>query len=198
MRITADLIPHSQFHKGIWLQSAEKADWYYFMKKQNPNTILSKAFIKSVDKPLKELVSYLHRKNIKTTPSCSGHHISERNLEKIFNSLQEDADKIRSDGLKLKDIQTGELYFFINKNYSLPWPKEYFIEKLTLYQRKGVLGMRLGNRKKAKEQILKICIKGVRMRERDSIVFIFTNENLKGYSNNTWKEITKQVKNILN
>ena len=196
MKITADLIPHTEFHKGVWLQRTENPGWYYFMKKSNPNTIKSKEFIKSVDGPLKELVRFLHKKNIKTTPSCAGHHISERNLEKIYNSLEKDAEKIRVCGLELKDVQTGKIYFYKDKDYFLPWNKEIFLEKLHIYQQKGVLGLRLGNRKKIKDQILNLKIKGMTSGEKDSILFIFSNHDLNGENKIIWKQVTKQVKSI--
>src|SRR4030095_6334738 len=110
MKITPRLIPHAAFHTGIWLLSVERPDWYYFMEKKNKNIISDKHFIKSVDKPLRKLVRFLHKRGIKTTPSCSGHHISERNLENIYDSLEKDRDQIRSTGLKLKDSETGKIY----------------------------------------------------------------------------------------
>jgi hypothetical protein len=196
-KITADLVPHTLFHKGIWLQSVENPGWYYFMKKENRNKIKNISFIKSVDEPLKELVQFLHKRNIKTTPSCSGHHIIERDLEKIYNSLESDGEKIRDTGIKLKDVETDKEHLFYDKHYLLPWSKKVFLEKLELYQQKGVLGIKLGNRKKAKEEVLNLKIDGVSTREKDAIIFIFTNENKKGDNKSTWKEITKQVKKIL-
>jgi hypothetical protein len=77
MKITPELIPHSEFHTGCWLQNANKPGWYYFMKRKNANVIINDLFIETVDEPLRELVTFLHSRNIKTTPSCSGHYISE-------------------------------------------------------------------------------------------------------------------------
>ena len=196
-KITAELVPHSQFHKGIWLQAIEEPGWYYFMKKQNHNRIINNGFMESVDGPLRELVSFLHHKNIKTTPSCAGHHIGERSLEKIFLALKKESDKIRDKGLDLKDVETGKHYFCHDEDYTLPWNKNHFIKKLSEYQQRGVIGIRLGNRKKAKEQLLKLNVDGSSINEKDSILFIFADESHKGDNRTTWGQITKEVKRIL-
>src|SRR5436190_22861786 len=153
MRVTPALIPHADFHTGIWLLPLKRPEWYYFMNKKSRNTITNKKFLKSVDKPLQSLVKLLHKKGIKTTPSCSGHHISERNLEKIYSGLEEDRQDIRNEGLPLKDIETGKLYLYRNDNYNLPWSKEIFLNELLEYQKTGVIGLRLGNKKKLKAKI---------------------------------------------
>lgn len=196
IEITPDLIPHSEFHTGIWLLSAERPDWYYFMKKKNSNIVRNKSFIKSVDRPLRGLVKFLHKRGIKTTPSCSGHHISERNLEKIYEALEKDKDDIVRAGLLLKDVETGKEYFFQDRNYVLPWTKQEFIDSVSIYQQKGVIGLRLGNRKKLKDRILKLKIDNVTVEERDSIIFIFADGEHKGNNRRTWKKITKEIKSL--
>src|SRR5215510_414118 len=142
MRVTPALIPHNEFHTGAWLLPATRPEWYYFMEKKNQNTIANKNFLKSVDKPLRELVKWLHKKGIKTTPSCAGHHISERNLEKIYTDLQKDGEAIRNGGLQLKDIETGRLYLYRNSRYNLPWNKQNFLDEVIVYQKSGVIGLR--------------------------------------------------------
>ena len=117
MKISPDLVPHSEFHAGVWLQSIERPSWYYFKKKQNRNIITNKNFITSLDTPLRELVKLLHKKGIRTTPSCSGHHLRERNLEKIYQDLKTDRREIRSSGLRLKDVETGQISFYKDKTY---------------------------------------------------------------------------------
>src|SRR5215510_7778426 len=141
MRVTPALIPHNEFHTGAWLLPATRPEWYYFMEKKNQNTIANKNFLKSVDKPLRELVKYLHKKGIKTTPSCSGHHISERNLEKVYSGLEKDREEIRNGGLQLKDIESGRMYLYKDSGFDLPWSKEIFLEKVTEYQQNGIIGL---------------------------------------------------------
>jgi hypothetical protein len=197
MKVTPDLIPHALFHTGAWLLPVERPYWYYFGKKRNSNTIRNKDFIKSVDGPLKELVEFLHGKGIRTTPSCSGHHISERDLKKIYEALEEDSHDIRNGGLDLSDIETGHSYLFRDKNYSLPWEKEDFLEKVETYQQKGVLGMHLENRKQIKGQLLALNQKGVTITQKGSLLFIFTDESQQAAIIETWNKITAEVKKIL-
>ncbi len=194
VNITPEMIPHAQFHTGAWLLSCERPGWYYFKKQQRRNVIRNKDFEESVDGPLRELVQFLHRKNIATTPSCSGHHIRERDFEQIYSQLKEDEKQINSAGLKMKDIESDRLFLFRNKDYKLPWSETEFLEKVIVYQQKGVLGMRLGNRKKIKESLLKLNIEDANFKEKDSILFVFTNESGRADIKQVWKEITQQVK----
>ena len=196
-KITPELIPHSEFHTGIWLLSPNRPDWYYFLKKRNHNSIRDKRFLSSVDRPLRKLVRFLHTRGIKTTPSCSGHHIRERSLEKIYDALEKDSQEIRSIGLNLKDVETGQIYFYNDKKYQLPWSREEFVEKVSVYQQKGVIGLRPGKRKKVKKQLLKLQIDGATFRERDGVIFIFTNEDNKGDNRKTWKQITRAVMKVV-
>jgi hypothetical protein len=194
MKITPNLVPHRDFHKGKWLLPVNHPSWYYFKKSSNHNKVTNKDFIKSVDAPLRELVKFLHKKGIKTTASCSGHHLSKRDLEKIYEDLKEDSVEIRHDGIKMKDIETGDQYFLKDKNYHLPWDKDGFLHRIKKYQQKGVLGMKLGNRKRIKNALLQLNIEGVRVEEKDSVVFIFTNEGK--HIKATWQKITEEVKKI--
>jgi hypothetical protein len=201
MIITPALIPHADFHTGTWLLPVKRAEWYYFMNKKSRNSITNKNFLKSVDKPLRSLVRWLHKKGFKTTPSCAGHHISERNLAKIYLGLKEDREEIRNGGLQLKDIESGKLYLYRNGNYNLPWNKECFVNEVIEYQKTGVIGLRLGNRKKIKAKVFQALEKfspEVSVREKGSVIFIFTNEDkTRNHNSDTWKKITRTLKSAL-
>lgn len=195
MKITADFIPHNKFHKGCWLLPIKRPNWYYFKEQKNKKTITNKDFSKSVDGPLKELVKYLHKKGIKTTPSCAGHHINEKNFERIYDSLKEDKKDIRNNGLVLEDCENGKIYIYKNKKYQLPWSKNIFLKTVMLYQQKGVIGIRLRN-KKLRKEVLKIKIPQIRIKEKNAVLFIFTKDK-NGNNRSKWKKITKKVKQIL-
>jgi hypothetical protein len=92
-------------------------------------------------------------------------------------------------------VESCKNYFYRNKNYQLPWSKNDFLSQLEVYQHKGVLGIKLGNRKKAKQDILKLQLDGVITDERDSVLFIYTDQ--PGENNIRWKMITREIKNIL-
>lgn len=197
LKINPDLIPHAEFHTGIWLRAVERPGWYYFLRRKNPNIIRHKEFYGGVDKPLRKLVKFLHEMGIRTTPSCAGHHYKPREFKKIYAGLEKESEIIRTRGLKLHDVQTGEKYFLRDKNYRLPWNLLEFIAKAESYQQRGVIGMRLQRRKKAKAGILAIRRTGIRIRERDAIVFIFVNENRAIDTRRQWKIISDQVMTIL-
>lgn len=196
MKISPELVPHADFHKGAWLLPEGRTDWYYFLKKKTAREIKNKDFINSVDGPLQPLVKYLHKKGIKTTPSCAGHHFGERNIEMTYDDLERDKEAIVNGGIRLKDIETGKLYLYQDKNYSLPWNREEFIKQLTIYQQKGVIGIRLGNHKTMIKELLKITVKGAIIKKKGNIVFIFVDGE-GGNNGRIWKRVTKEVKNII-
>jgi len=194
MKISPELIQHTKFHKGIWLLSPSRPCWYYFMKNPRPARITNRNFLRSVDKPLRELVKFLHSKGIKTTPSCSGHNKSKKVFEKIYESLKDDRAHIRNGGLKLKDIETGKLFLYQNKNYVLPWSRKHFLREVISYQKNGIIGIITGNKLKEKNKILDLKIEGAKIFEKDSIVFICTN----GGDTAVWKKITSEVRKCFN
>src|SRR5690349_18992055 len=117
MRITPELVPHRDFHRGRWLLNARHPAWYYFVKERKartPHVVLDPSFMASVDPPLRDLVRFLHRRGIGTTPSCSGHDLPEEELEAIHRSLIRDKNAIRDHGLDLLDVETGEHHVFRN------------------------------------------------------------------------------------
>lgn len=197
--ITPALIPHTQFHKGRWLLSVKRPSWYYFKARQhNPNKISSRDFIASLDPPLRKLVKFLHAKGIKTTPSCAGHDMTERNFEKIYSDLKKDEKEIRLNGLDLKDVETGKILHYYNKNYVLPWRKSVFVKELSRYQHKGVLGLHMGRRKKQAECLMALDIDGVKMKRDGNVVLMLTNEDHQSDIKSIWKKITGKVIEILN
>jgi hypothetical protein len=197
--ITPDLIPHSEFHKGSWLLPVDREDWYYFRRNKKHNTIHNKRFIGSVDRPLRPLIEWLRSKGIRTTPSCSGHHLSKTSIAKIYHNLELDEHIIRNEGLLLKDVESGKCYCYQDKKYALPWSQKQFIDGLTSYQQNGVLGIRTGRIKKLKEKILELPHllekndMHIKVKEEGSLIFIFTCEASQAAIMKTWKLITKEI-----
>lgn len=136
--LTAELIPHKDFHKGIWLKGEK---WYYFSPKERdfkiPTTI---DFHKTLDKDIIPIIDFLYSKGIATTPSCSGHFYNIENYKNIYQSLEKECLLIKNEGISLIDPETNKDYFFKDKNYELPWTLDEFINKVMNYQHKGVIG----------------------------------------------------------
>jgi hypothetical protein len=193
-RITAAFIPHEEFHTGAWLQSMRKPGWYYFMKKKTRNVITNEDFAGSVDAPLRELVTFLHEKGIRTTPSCAGHRFGKEDFGRIYDELEKDAAMIRGTGLALKDVETGQHYFLQRKKYTLPWTRSYFTRKMLTYQSNGIIGIRPGRFRRKKNELLQLRVPGVKLRLKDGIVLIYV-PGKKGENNDRkWKQVTNAVK----
>lgn len=196
MKITPEIIQHNQFHKGVWFLPLERPFWYYFMRKKNENRIRSRSFLRSVDEPIRDLVRFLHSKGFRTTPSCSGHFRSEKEYEKIFNSLEKDERDIKGYGLKLNEIESGKTLVYKEKDYSLPFNRSDFVKNVNHIQQNGVLGIRFGNNQRIKKRVLQLKIEGVKIVDGDDIVCIHTSENNSISNERTWKKITSEIKYI--
>jgi hypothetical protein len=193
MRPTPDFVPHSQFHTGVWLLSEKRPGWYYFMKKKNDHLIHNDEFMESVDPPLRDLVEFLHERNITTTPSCSGHCKSERNFAKLWHDLKADKADVRQDGLVMKEIESGEGFHFRDPAYQLPWTKETFIDRARNYQEKGIVGLRVNG--EIKNQLFQLKSDGITTEERDGYVFFRIIEG-DGDNREKWKWLTTEVKAV--
>jgi len=194
-KITPDLIPHKNFHQGQWLLSAKHPGWYYFRQTGKRININNNHFYASVDAPLLELVRFLHRRSIQTTPSCSGHHKSEKIFKKIYSQLLKDKKEIQNGGLRLKNIESGNSTLLRDAAYSLPWSRNTFVSQVMRYQHYGVIGLKVKGR--LKQKLLKLYIPGVEVYQKDSIVFIQTCETSPALINKTWKRITREIKRLM-
>lgn len=197
MIISPALIPHDQFHLGIWLVSVENPCWYYFMKRKNTNIISNDSFLESVDPPLQKLVQFLHEQGIRTTPSCSGHYKNIGEYKEIYAALRNDLQKIQHHGLALKDIETGRIYFYRNKHYRLPWVESIFIRQVMSYQQRGIIGIRLKNRVKIKQKILALDEQGICTMEKDHIIMILVEQENREKNLAAWNKITRKIQEII-
>jgi len=78
---------------------------------------------------LKKIFLLFQNLNIKTYPSCQGHFYKKQKIKKIWNHLINDEQKIKT-GIIFSNVENGKKYFYINKNYVLPWQdyKSFFID----------------------------------------------------------------------
>jgi hypothetical protein len=197
MRISSDLIPHSQFHQGSWLIPVNKPSWYYFVKQENPNNISNESFIQSVDPALRELVAYLHDQGIKTTPSCSGHFRKLKDYKNVYHALESDLKHIRNGGLTLRDIETGKVILYSDHSYKLPWNQQEFLHEVMDYQHHGVIGIKVLNKSLQKKLLgLKVEHFLVRKEDDDIILFEINVDNEKA-NLKAWKELTTAIINAI-
>jgi len=191
MKIKSDLIPHNQFHKGLWLQT-EKSPWYFFYETPREYHLpKSNSFYKTVDESLLDLVKLFHSKSIPTTPSCSGHIQPLMHYAKLFNTIKSAQNDIRNNGVELMNPETNRKFFYKNPNYSLPWNKEEFLLNMENYQKKGVLGF-------IDKDDLHEKLNNLTPVEHDNgVTLILTNSNDEESISKNWDEIYKMVKSNL-
>jgi hypothetical protein len=194
MIVNPGFIPHEEFHKYSWLLPDSHKFWYYFIPRENKNFDTSyKKFNNSVDKDLKDLVSFLHEKNIFTTPSCAGHFHKPSDYHKVYELLKKDEEKIKYEGMFFFDYEKGEFYFVRDKEYEIPFNEEYFIKKGVEYQKKGVIGITCENKNTLKK-IQNINHDGFKkLQDGDITIFVTKSESEKENKDN-WKSFTKMIK----
>lgn len=188
MKLSVDLIPHKKFHKGLWLQS-DVSPWYFFYETPREYSLpTSNKFYKTVDKDLLDIVKLFHAKGIPTTPSCSGHIMSKQHYSDLYDTIVSAKNNIQTDGIKLKNPETNRRFFYKNKNYTLPWNKEGFLNNMEDYQKKGVIGFvdSINLYDKIKNTIPSIHDEGVTM--------VFSKGNTKNDINKNWTSIGKLIK----
>jgi len=201
-KITPELIPHEEFHTGRWLLPVARPGWYYFQQRKSNHVVQNRNFLQSVDKPLRKLVRWMQNRGIRTTPSCAGHVLSPLELEKVYAGLELDAADIVSSGLELKDIETGELILYKDPNYTLPWSQQQFLNEVSEYQKKGVLGFKPARHNPDLYRLLKQYFRKanageIEIREKDSFLFIFTHAHTYGRIRQAWKSVTRGIQHLL-
>lgn len=190
MKLNPDFIPHVNFHEGIWLQN-RKCPWFFFHETNRKFEIpKNREFYRTLDKSLKNLVTYLHSEGIPTTPSCSGHIKTTKENRELYNSLKNLLPNLKN-GLILLNPETNRKFYYENGKFRLPWENEEFMEKIQDYQKKGVLGFVDNKRiyEKLKEDFNVI--------KKGNITLILTEENTEDRIENTWNKITQKIKQLI-
>ena len=143
MYIYPNLLPHEQFHKVLWLRVDDGPWWYY-----TPMDIIytiekSEEFFEYVDEEIRNLVRFLHGRGYATTPSCAGHFHEEDYFNGIYDTIRRQQDKIRNQEVSLTTANQESINpSYQDPSYYIPWGNEKkFIEEVTKYQTKGVLGI---------------------------------------------------------
>lgn len=193
MLCTAELVPHTNFHKGSWVRSS--SGWYYFIQEvTNPVIFTNSIDYNKIDPQLTTLVKYLHSKGIGTTPSCQGHFYDAKYYKRLYSKLQKDCIKIRGNGLML--INEVLKCKYGNRTYKLPWTESEFIDKVLTYQTTGVLGFTDENRKYY--DILQFTKqKNITITHDSNTTLVVINSESEEDMINNWKVVESLVKNII-
>lgn len=192
--VNPGFIPHEFFHRYTWLLPETHDKWYYYIPRHNKQFQISyQNFSKSVDKNIKELVEYLQKIGIATTPSCAGHFHKPSEYYKVYKLLKEDEEKINNEGMFFFDYEKGKYYFVRDEEYKTPFQPDEFILEGINYQKKGVIGMTSNNQdiiekfKSLKHDNFNKFI--------DENIVIFTTQAKNEIDNkNNWKSFTELIK----
>lgn len=190
MKLSADLIPHEDFHKGYWLKTNE-CPWFFFYEMPREFTIpKNKSFYKTLDDDLAEIVKFFHSKKIPTTPSCSGHVKDDEHYDQIYKSLVNTSEDIKKGGIELVNPETNKKFYYHNPNYKLPISNDKFVEGLRDYQKKGVLGF-VDN-----SNLYEKLKKEFPVEKSENITLIMTEGKTPKQISRKWKNIERVIKEL--
>jgi len=188
VKLNPDLIPHTNFHKGLWLQT-QKSPWYFFYETPRKFSIPNNSnFYKTVDPQLVDTVKFLHSKNIPTTPSCSGHIKPMLQYGTLFNTIKRVQDDIQNGGIDLINPETNRKFFYKNSKYELPWNKMDFVSQMDDYQKKGVIGF------VDKDNIFDWLSKMLPSKHDNGVTLIFTKSNNDNEIIKNWRDVYNVLK----
>jgi hypothetical protein len=192
MILQTDLIPHHEFHKGIWL-SNKQVPWYFFVKQDRDFKIPNnKNFYNSVDEDILPIVKKLHKNRIPTTPSCAGHFENEKYYSDVYNLLKNFEKRI-NDEVVFHNEENDKRYRYRNKNFELPWDKSQFLDKILDYQKKGVLGFKDQNKTLFKN----MGTDGFSKKHDNGITIVFVNSETPKDCYYNWKSVGKELNRLI-
>ena len=134
MKPQLDPIPLHLMPTKRWWSSQNHSLWYYHTPREEITVPNLDVLEKTLDPCLKELAIALNRMGCITLPSCQGMHDNNNNKnkrDKAYDYLQLDAQTIRSKGLVLTDVETGEYILYYDPTFTLPWTRARFQRKDT-------------------------------------------------------------------
>lgn len=124
-----DPIPVGKLRFYDWFYSCDHKDWYYYKPRKKADFDPAN-LDNNLDKNIKKINKLLTDNNFKTMPSCEGHTRSENFVQKTYDNLINDAKKIRSTGLWLRNCENDNLYFLLDPNWKLPFTKDQLKESI--------------------------------------------------------------------
>lgn len=119
--VSAELIPIHQMVDKRWFASSNHHDFYYHCNRSEVPEEISSNLINTVDDCLVELVQFFSERGIQTGASCQGHAESSEDIQRRYIAAKDDEAKIRTSGLEIEDLETGEKFFWKDENYKSPF-----------------------------------------------------------------------------
>jgi hypothetical protein len=122
-RIVASVVGPHRFSRYRWVvpEDNHPSGWHYGILRETKSKGSLQVDMNTVDPPLRRLVSSLHARQIKTLPSCAGHH--GRTPERVrvaAQDLQRQERAIQTQGLVVTDVEDGSTYNMLDPDWKSP------------------------------------------------------------------------------
>lgn len=114
-------LPPGKFSGVRWFEAAGgKHRWFYHKPQgSTPGDVEAKALLATVDVELVDLVRFIHRNGGTTGPSCAGHVVTPVHHRKVQATMRSHARRVRSSGLRVRDVETGQQAVWRDANYTV-------------------------------------------------------------------------------
>jgi hypothetical protein len=148
--LTAHAVPAHLFDAYHWLLPVgvpHPSRWHYGWPRATPHRGSLSVNPATVDPALRPLVLTLHRRGIRTLPSCEGHFSRptpkgrpDPALLLRSRDLRAQAPLIRGPGLLMQDVESGALWRVVDPAYKLPSFPE-MVENHAAQEGSGYIGI---------------------------------------------------------
>jgi hypothetical protein len=123
MILHSKLVPQPEMFMYRWFKPKAHNKWFYYTPLDKPvvSTKQESEIIKTLDKPLADVFMFTSLNGYKTLASCSGHFLSNNEIQEKYRCVLKDLEQIKNHGLLLKDTENEKMYRYKNKNYPNVW-----------------------------------------------------------------------------
>lgn len=122
-RIVASVVGPHRFSRYRWVvpEDNHPSGWHYGILRETKSKGSLQVDMNTVDPPLRRLVSSLHARQIKTLPSCAGHHgRTPERVQVAAQDLQRQERAIQTQGLVVADVEDGSTYTILDPDWKSP------------------------------------------------------------------------------
>jgi hypothetical protein len=116
-----------------WWKSPSHTSWYYHTpRKRFKLTERLETVDETSDSAVNDIVAFLNEMGYETLSSCEGNELVLEDFENAYAHLLVDIETIRTDGLPLINLESGQKKILRDPTYRLPWnsAEEMFISSL--------------------------------------------------------------------
>jgi len=193
-----DPIPVEKLRFYDWFYSCDHKSWYYY--KTRAKADFDPANLdNTLDKNIKKINKFLTKNGFQTMPSCEGHNRSDSFVENVYENLINDAKKIKTTGLWLRNCENDNLHFLFNPKWNIPFTLDQLKEQIGS---NSIIKGYIGFETKDKE-LIQNCIDilnnlgGIDCRYYDGVLEILNISPNKRERADNWKAIYSILKELI-